>query len=496
MRSTIPLLSKSRFTAGVQCLKRLYLECYSPELAQPPDVAQQAVMDSGIAVGVLAREGFPAGRLVEEKYYQHAEAVDTTAAALADPSLPALFEAAFVFDDVRVRVDILRRQSPAAFDLIEVKSSTSVKDEYIPDVAIQAYVLAGSGVTVEKCYLLHINNAYVYRGGPYDLNKLFTAEDVSGDVADFARTRLPSALARMKEVLREDEPPAIDIGRPCSNPYTCEFYRYCRQGTPLHHVEQLPGATQRLLESLYSSGITDIRNVPHEFAGLTRLQQRVRDCVVSGEPFFASGLRAALDAIPRPLYFLDFETFNPALPLYIGTRPYQVIPFQWSLHVLDGEGNLSHYAFLHEGATDPRIPFVTSLLDAIGNKGGIVTYSSYERMVINQLVDVFPGYSRHLVSLNARMADLLWLVKNYCYHPDFHGSFSIKSVLPALVPYLNYDDLMVQEGAHASVAFARLIDPATDESERQALRQALLDYCRRDTEAMVRVFETLQQYAR
>lgn len=492
IRDTIPLLSKSRFAAGLQCLKRLYLQCYSPELAEPPDVGQQAAIDTGIAVGRLARRRFPDGRLIKEEYYRHDDAMAATAAAMADPELPALFEAAFTFDDVRIRVDMLTRTREATFDLVEVKSGTSVKEEYIPDVAIQLYVLKGSGVAMGKGHLLHINNAYVYGGGDYDLAQLFLLEDVDDKAQDFMRTDVPTAIARMNEVLRAGDPPAVDIGRQCSNPYRCEFYRHCREGAPDHHVEELPNARRTLIEGLLSAGIIAIRDIPEGFPGLSFLQQRVRHCVILGEPYFGPGLSSALRAVRYPLNFLDFETFNPALPLYPGTHPYQVIPFQWSLHIRDSRGRLSHRAFLHDGPDDPRKAFLTSLLDAIGARGTIVTYSSYEGTIIRQLADAFPQYSERLLALNGRMLDLLALLRAHCYHPDFHGSFSIKAVLPALVPNLSYDDLEVQEGAHASVAFARMIAPETEESERERLSRALLDYCRRDTEAMVRVFDALR----
>jgi len=490
--NTIPMLSKSRFAAGLQCLKRLYLQCYYRELAEPPDVSQQAAMDTGIAVGVLARQRFPDGRLIEEEYYRHDDAMTATAAAIADLSVPAVLEAAFTFDEVRTRIDVLRRGAKATFDLVEVKSSTSVKEEYIPDVAIQLYVVEGSGIDVGRAHLLHINKAYVYGGGPYDLTQLFLLEDVDDKARSFIESDVPTALARMKEVLRAEDPPEVDVGRRCSDPYRCEFYRHCREGAPEHHVEELPNASRKLIEALLSAGITDIRDIPEGFPELSPLQQRVRRCVVAGEPYFGPGLSSALDAIPYPLYFLDFETFNPALPLYPGTRPYQVIPFQWSLHVQDSRGNLSHRSFLHGGLDDPREAFLTSLLDAVGAEGAIVTYSGYEGTIIRQLADAFPQHAERLLALNERILDLLALLKTHCYHPAFHGSYSIKAVLPALVPHLSYDDLEIQEGSRASVAFARMIAPQTEERERERLRRALLDYCRRDTEAMVRVFDALR----
>ncbi len=491
-RDTIPLLSKSRFAAGLQCPKRLYLECYSPDLAEPLDISQQAVMDTGVAVGRLARQRFPGGRLIEEEYYQHAAAMTATTAAIADGFVPAIYEAAFTFDGVRVRVDVLSRNADGTFDLAEVKSSTTVKAEHVPDVAIQLYVLDGLGIAVRRACLLHIDNTYVYDGGSYDLERLFRLEDVSDQACAFVQMQIPNSLASMKEILLREEPPEVEIGRQCANPYQCEFYRHCREGKPEHHIEQLPRATSGLIQALLNAGIREIREIPEGFPGLSPAQQRVRECVVAGQPYVGPGLATALNGAERPLHFLDFETFNPALPIYAGTRPYQVIPFQWSLHVQDSAGNLSHRSFLPDGDGDPREAFVLSLLDAIEPQGTIVVYTGFEQSRLRELADTFPQYSDQLMGLCGRMLDLHAVIRDHYYHPGFHGSYSMKAVLPAVVPELGYDDLEIREGGHASVAFAHMIAPETEESERARLGQALLDYCWRDTEAMVRILDALR----
>jgi len=491
-RDTIPLLSKSRFGAGLQCPKRLFLQCYSRELAEPPNVSQRAVMDTGMAIGRLARKGFPGGRLIEEAYYEHAAAMTTTLEAIADPSVPAVYEAAFTFDDVRIRTDVLSRNADGTFDLVEVKSSTSVKEEHVPDVAIQLHVLEGSGVAVRRACLLHIDNTYIYEGGPYDLGKLFQVEDVTDGARTFVRLEVPPSLAEMKEVLRAEDPPELEVGRRCSNPYRCEFYGHCRKGAPEHHIEQLPRATSGLIQALLAAGIRDIRDIPHDFPGLSTIHARVHDSVIREHPYRGSGLGASLRAAEYPVHFLDFETFNPALPVYPGTRPYQVIPFQWSLHVRDSAGDLRHRSFLHDGDTDPREAFVLSLLDAIELQGTIVVYTGFEQSRLRELADTFPQYSDRLMGLCGRMLDLHAVIRDHYYHPGFHGSYSMKAILPAVVPDLGYDDLEIHEGAHASAAFAQMIAPETEETERQHLRQALLDYCRRDTEAMVRIIDALR----
>jgi len=489
----LPLLSKSRFAAGLQCHKRLFLGCYSPELADPLGAGQEAILETGTLVGELARQRFPDGRLIEEEYYKHDEAVAATRKVIADRSVPAICEAAFTFDDIRVRVDILVRRRGGVFDLVEVKSSTGVHDQHIPDVAIQLHVVEGAGIKIRRAFLLHIDKDYVYDGGPYDVSRLFQPEEVTKEARSFARTSIPRALAEMRAPLRHDDPPAVEIGGHCTRPYQCPFYGHCREGGPVHHIEQLPWASARLLGELIEAGIRDIRNIPKGFTGLSELQRRVRDCVVAGQPHLDPELSTTLRGVTHPVQFLDFETFGPALPVYPGTRPYQTIPFQWSLHVRDGNGVLRHQSFLADGDCDPREGFAASLLDALGSTGTIVAYSGYEQTIIRQLAGDLPRLAERLLSLNERFLDLLELLRAHYYHPAFHGSYSIKAVLPVLVPGAGYHDLEIRQGGQASLAFAQIIAPETEEKEKERLRGALLAYCQRDTEAMVRVFDALHQ---
>ena len=177
--------------------------------------------------------------------------------------------------------------------------------------------------------------------------------------------------------------------------------------------------------------------------------------------------------------------------MYVGTRPFQAIPFQWSLHVRDSDGGLRHSSFLDDGPGDPRERFITSLLEAVPSQGSIVVYSGYEERMMKELAREFPRYETPLLTLCDRAIDLLRLIRGSYYHPGFHGSFSIKSVLPALVPDLAYDDLEIPEGLAATAAYARLIAGGAPQSEEARIKESLLAYCERDTEAMVRIYEAL-----
>ena len=484
-------LSKTRFMAGLQCLKRLYLETYSRRLADPVDPAAQAVLDSGTGVGELARQRFPGGVLVREEFNRHTQAVASTANAMQDESIPPIYEAAFTFEGIRTRVDVLSRNDGGSYDLVEIKSSTGVKAQHVPDAAIQLYVLEGAGVPVARVFLMHIDTSYVYAGGPYELDSLFRMEDITERARAYLES-LPDRLSGMWETLALDAPPPVEIGPQCSRPYRCSFYGSCHRGLPEHHVEQLPGANAGLLERLRSLDILDIRHIPPEFTGLSRTQQRVRKAVAEGLPYVGQGLASAIERLGSPVHFLDFETFNPGLPVFPMTSPYQVIPFQWSLHVQDSAGNLSHQAYLHAGADDPREAFASSLLDAVAPEGDILVYSSYERSITRRLAELLPHLQDALNGLSERYVDLLGMVREHYYHPAFHGSYSLKAVLPALVPDLTYKDLEIREGSVASLYYARMIDPEVSTAEAGALRQAMLAYCERDTLALVRVVDALR----
>ncbi len=489
--SNYPQLSKSRFLAGLQCLKRLYLECYQRELADPIGVGQQAISDAGTAVGELARQRFPGGALIEERYFEHSKAARSTQDLLADPSIPALYESAFSFEGVRTRVDILNRSVGHEFDLIEVKSTTSVKDIHIPDIAIQTRVVEGAGVRIRHAYLMRIDNAYVYRGGNHDPHGLFSLTDVTDRVREYISGEMSNALAGMWESLETEEAPDIETGRQCTIPYVCPFFGHCHRDESAHPIRTLPGLRQQGYERLKPAGITDIGAVPPDFAGLTALQCRARDSVVTGQPFVGSGLGARLGDILFPASFLDFETISPAIPIFPGARPYQTIPFQWSLHTRDRDGGLTHSEFLDDGSGDPRERLITGLLATLPGDGSIVAYSGYEVTVLKGLARDFPQHQGQLLELCDRVTDLLRLIRSDYYHPEFHGSFSIKSVLLALVPGLAYDDLAIPDGLAAATSYARLITGAASSSEVAGIREALLSCCERDTEAMVRVFEAL-----
>jgi len=488
-------LSKTRYVAGLQCLKRLHLETYAPKLADAPSDALQARLGLGTRIGELARARFPGGLLIDPGPLGHRYATALTTQAIHDPAVPAIYEAAFIYEDIRIRTDILHRNANGAFDLVEVKSSASVKEEHLPDLAIQLYVLEGCGVPVRKALLLHINKGYVYQGGNYDFQELFTPADVTERVQRHVTETLPDALAEMRRTLISPTSPLNAIGPQCTRPYTCPFYSHCHQYLPKAYVGTLPNARAVLLESLAQAGIQSIADIPKDYPDLSPRQRIVRDAVVQGTPFVGEGIVQALAQLEHPLHALDFEAANPALPLYPGTAPFQILPFQWSLQIQTADGSWEQLSFLHDGADDPREVVALRLLESVQPKGSILVYSSYEKTRLRELADYLPQYADDLVALSERLVDLLAILREYYYHPGFGGSYSLKNVAPVLAPNVTYADMPIQDGQMAALAYARIAHPRTPEPERQELRRWLLDYCGLDTLAMVRVLEALQQAA-
>ncbi|MFH0809074.1 MAG: DUF2779 domain-containing protein [Pseudomonadota bacterium] len=481
----VPLLSKSRFMAGIQCPLRLWYQCYNPEMAAETSDAQQAIFDTGNEVGRLAHRLYPGGVLIEEDHLQHEQAVKTTLTAMRNPGVPAIFEAAFVQDGVRIRVDVLERAHGGAWNMVEVKSTASVKDEHVSDVAVQYHVLHVAGLKVGRAGLLHLNNEYVYDGISIDLPGIFTLCDLTGQALSL-RAEVSAQIKELRAMLAGGEPPRVESSKHCDTPNGCEFWDHCTKDKPEFWVRQLSGIHQSKLDKLAAVGIEDIRAVPDSFQ-LSKLQARIRGCVISQEEYFDPQLADALRDVGYPAHFLDFETVMMAVPRYAGTRPYQTLPFQWSDHVLLDDGTLEHREYLCTEDKDPRKEFTRTLLDALGEQGTILIYTSYEKRIIRELAEQFPRHSSRLLALMDRFCDLEALVKRYYYHPSFYGSFSLKAVLPALIPEMNYDSLVIGDGNEASREYLRMVDPATSTQEREVIRRALLTYCGQDTLAMVRV---------
>jgi hypothetical protein len=402
----------------------------------------------------------------------------------------ALFEGAFTHGDVFVRPDVLVQVGSGVWDLYEVKSSTRVKPENITDVAIQLWVLEGCGLTIRRVHLMHIDNTYVYPGGDYDLCALFAAEDVTAEARTW-QAELPLLVRRQLEMLGGPEP-QLRIGKHCDSPYACGFYGYCHGALPERPVTQLPRVSHTLLEALLDAGHWSIDDIPPLFPGLTAQQRAVIEAVRTGVPSFEPGLARALASLEQPVHFLDFETMQPALPLYPGTRPWQQVPFQWSDHVLAADGTLEHREFLYEGGGDPRPEFARTLLAALGEQGSVVVYSPFENRILRELAQVLPEHAGTVARIQRRLFDLEKPVRAYVRHPELLGKTSIKAVVPALCETVSYEGLGIHEGGTASLRYLECARGAIAGEEREQVYRDLRAYCGTDTMAMVELYAKLR----
>ena len=475
--------------AGLQCHRLLWWTAHEPAAAElDVDDARQAVYDQGHRVGALARTYVPGGVLVDLPHNAYEQRLEDTRRALAQGA-PAVYEAAFRADGVFVSVDILERVE-GGFRLIEVKSTTSVKAQHLPDVAVQTHVLRRSGIDVVRMEVMHLNRACAYP----DLSNLFTRADVT-ELVEARLAAVPGEVVAMTAMLAGPLP-YVATGPHCSSPYECPFTERCWPVLPPHHVSTLYAMRRRAFE-LDELGYRTIFDLPEDFA-LGAAADRQRRAVQAGRMIVEPTLSAALAPFTPPVAFLDFETVGLAIPVWNGCHPYDQVPVQFSAQVPDGRGALQAHDWLAEGPGDPRPALAARLLAACEGAHPIVAYNArFERDRIRELAAALPGLAAPLEALAARLVDLLPVVRNHVYHPDFGGAFSLKRVLPALVPEMSYRGLAIAEGETASLELGRLLfhGDEMEPGERARLRADLLAYCHQDTWGLVRLLERLRGLA-
>ena len=489
------MLSKTRFMHGCQCPLRLWNECHHPERASSLDASRMAVIEQGNRVGELARDRYPGGLLVEADHTRQRAALKDTSAMLKMPGLSGIFEAAFVHSEVLVRADVLERDPEGGWNLIEVKCASYCHAEHETDLALQAWVLRGAGLSIRKAGVLTLNTEYAYDGKALNLDALFRFHDRTA-LAASAAAEIEATVQGQIQMLARGQAPGIAPGHQCFEPYPCPFHDYCTQGlpTPEHPLSDLPRLRGAKARELEAQGIRSIQAIPAD-SGLSPLQERVRECVVSSQPWVSKDLPAALEAFTYPIHYLDFETYYPAIPPYAGMHPFERLPFQWSCHHEDRAGGVHHSEFLPVDAADPREAFARSMLATLGTQGAICVYSGFEAGVIRQLASQLPELAEPLFALTGRLVDMLQIIREHYYHPDFHGSYSIKRVLPVLVPGMDYACLAIRQGEMASLGFQELL-ASEDPLLRARLRRDLLEYCSMDTLAMLKLRHSLSRIAK
>jgi hypothetical protein len=481
-------LSKSRYTRGLQCHKSLWLLTHSPELRTEPDASLQSRYDEGHVVGELAQELFPGGVMIPFDGLSFDEQIRLTAQAMQ--SAKVIYEAAFSHNGVFVKADIMRK-GRQGWDIYEVKSSTDIKDVHLNDIAVQYHVIGNSGIKVGKAFLVHLNNKYV-RSGPLGLDLLFTINDVTADPMK-RQPDVKKEIVRQQKMLKGKEP-GIDIGPHCEYPYDCDFMDHCWRHIPEDSVFDLRDRGVDKYD-LYRQGIVRQCDIPLELLNAKQRQQ-VEATLKKKNTINNVKVREFLDKLWYPLCFLDFETFQSAVPPYDGTSPYQQIPFQYSLHYRKRKGGkLYHCEYLAQPGVDPRKELIDRLLEDVPDGACIVAYNkAFEIGQLKELAKQFPCKRSKIQAIIVAVFDLMYpFKKRHIYSWKQSGSYSLKTVLPTFVKGMTYDGMEIGDGGAAMEAYHVMGELADKPKELAKLRTALLTYCRQDTLAMVKLLEILER---
>jgi hypothetical protein len=493
------LISKTTFLEFLMCPKNIWLKLHKPELASlfalSPFELQLA--EQGNEVEEYARRLFPNGVLVTKT---GDEAVRETEQLMAAET-PAIFQATFVVDGFIAKNDVLAYdKNNGCWDLYEIKGTNSIKEDsgdrdHIDDLAFQAEVLQLAKIKTGRYFLIHLNKDYI-RAGDLEIDKLFLVEDMT----DKIKARLPQVKEQMKVarlyLTREAEPAA---GCDClyqGRSSHCSTFKHSNPHVPEYSIHDLAriGSSKKKLKTMVERGTFELKDIPEDIE-LSQIQKnQVRAHLTQTSIIDLDAIRGELGALTFPLYFLDYETFAPAIPMFNGYGPYDRMPFQFSLHILrDPSGEPEHVEYLQRDRTDPSQTVAALLAKHILPGGTVIAWNkSFEQGVNKELAVRKVEYAPSLEQINAQMYDLRDIFqKQYYVHPDFRGKTSVKKILPPLVPGLHHADLNIKEGGQASDAWSKMISPDTGPEEHAKIAEDLLTYCRLDTYAMVQIWRYL-----
>ncbi|MFA5839442.1 MAG: DUF2779 domain-containing protein [Candidatus Margulisiibacteriota bacterium] len=481
-------LSKSKYLAGLQCPKLLWHEFNRKDIIPPPNSVLQFAFEEGHRVGALAQKLFPGGILIPRKFNPEEQSIQSLEAA---KQRKPLFEAGFIYKRAYAIADILDPVGDDQWDLYEVKSSTGVKDEHMHDAAFQRYTYEGAGLKIRKCFIVYINKEFV-RHSDIEPKDFFLKEDITKQTEILAG-QIDRAVDAMLKTIEASEVPNNPIGPYCSSPHDCPLIDICWKDLPQGHIFLLYQGGQRCFD-LMEQGILKVTDIPDDYKLNTKQVIQIEAHRKEETYIDKEAIHEFLAKLQYPLYFLDFETMAPAIPVYDNTGPYKAVPFQFSLHVVEKEGNMPiHHPYLAPGDVDPRPEVLRRLKELLGDKGSIIAYSAgFEKRCLKEAAFIYPQYLDWVKSLDDRIVDLLEPFKNFSfYHPKQEGSASLKYVLPAIT-HLTYKGLEIGNGGAASAEYYRVTFTKVDEAERQRVRTALDKYCDLDTMGMVEILEVLK----
>lgn len=480
-------ISKTKYLKGLQCKKLLWYIYNEPEAIPETAETIQGLFEQGYLVGEYAKKLFPKGIEVD-----HSGSIEDGLQSTRELLLKRapLFEAALSHKNCYARADILEPIDEDQWNLIEVKSSTDIKDINYSDIGFQYYVYKGAGLKINRSYLMCIDNTY-FRNGEVDLFKLFKKIDVTDEVKSTYCKMVESNVFEMVKAISAEATPVVEIGNQCSEPFECPLAEKCWSFLPERNVFLLY-RNNNLPLALMKEGILELVKIPDNYS-LNEKNRIQVNCEKTGAPHIDSvKIKEFIGTIQYPVYYMDFETCGSAVPLFDGSRPYQQIPFQFSVHVVRQKGgNPEHYSFLADGTDDPRPEFMAKLKEVMGIEGSVIAYfAGFEMDILHKCVDVLPNYQKWVESIEERIIDLLQPFRDFAYyHPDQNGSCSLKNVLPALTGK-SYDDMEIGDGGTASSEYFR-ITYTEDNQDKAKIRKLLEEYCCLDTMGMVDIIEKL-----
>ena len=487
-------LSKSSFIKGLQCEKYLYLYKNNYELKDPIKDSSQAVFDQGNQIGLLAQSLFPGGVDCSPlSHFKITESVKKTMNFIENGE-NLIYEATFIFNEILAALDILVKDNEG-WKAYEVKSSTSIKDTYIKDAAIQYYTIINSGINLVDISIVYVNKKYIYNGY-LEKNKFFTIESVKDEVLEYLPS-IPNKVSRFKNILDLDSTPKIDIGPHCLKPYECDFKGTCWKHVPENSIFNISNLRDDKKFELYNKGVITLDQIDLSETKLSDKQIIQVECEIDGKTHInKEKIENFLNNLNYPLYFLDFETINSAIPLFLDTSPYQQVLFQYSLHIQKSENSKPlHKEYLQDPSKESEIELIRKLVNDCEGLGDILVYNiGFEKGVINKLIHKFPDYKLQLQSIVDRLKDLMIIFKNkWFYKPEMKGSSSIKDVLTALDPELSYKKIYIQDGGMASSIYLSMVNK-TFKGDEISMRKNLQEYCWLDTYGMVKIIEKLKEF--
>jgi len=485
-------LSKSRYCEGIKCPKILWLNQHKPE--EREEIKNESILENGVIVGGVAKNLF--GEYIDIEFNEDlSKMLNDTKKTIDENEFAIITEASFNYNNNFCSVDILVKKDKT-YEIYEVKSSTEIKDIYLDDISYQRYVLNNLGYNVIKCSIVYINSNYV-RYGELDLDKLFTIEDVS-DIVISKQQEIKENIEIINETVKQTEEPSVSISMNCHEPYECPYFKYCTKHLPTKNIFTIKSMRMRDKLKLYNKNKYTYEQLLNEKIN-SKYKQQIEFELYNKEPHInKENIKTFLNNLYYPLYFLDFESYQQAIPLYDGISPYMQIPFQYSLHYIEKKNEqLQHTEFLAQPNIDPRRSLAERLVKDIPKDSCILAYNmGFEKGVIKKLANQYQDLSEHLMNIHDNIQDLMTVFQKRDYYiKEMLGSYSIKYVLPALFPNdpeLDYHNLeLIHKGDEASNSYANLGNMSKEEQKK--IKEALLKYCKLDTYAMVKIWMHLNE---